>query len=102
VSGDRIGVRTGETLRSVVLSYGELSAATRALLIIAAVELGTPVAQLDREIAAVVGGTLQPAVRARLLALLNTGSTPVEHVPPAAPASEFPAGGDIFDTGYDL
>lgn len=101
MSPDRIGVRTGAALRSVIVGYGELSCATRALLIIAAVELGTPVAQLEAEIAAVVGGALHPHVRAHLLHLLHNRSTSVEHYP-QPPVIEPSAGGDLFDTGYDL
>ena len=105
MSADRIGVRTGETLRGVVARYGELSAAAKALLILGAIELGTPVAEVEAEIAALVGAPIQPPVRLRLLALLNRGSTPVQpdrsapHLPDEpAPATD----DDPFAVGFDV
>lgn len=103
MSADRIGVRTGETLRGVIARYGELSAAAKALLILGAIELGTPVAELEAEIATLIGAPLQPLVRARLLALLNVGSTPVQLTPVPAPImTDESTADDPFAVGFDV
>lgn len=99
----RIATRSSTALRTVVESYGPLSVATRALLIVGAIELGTPVAALEAEILDLDLGALHPAVRLRLLGLLHSGATSVVHDPlPVLPAAETAAEDDLFGTGFDV
>jgi hypothetical protein len=99
----RIATRSSTALRAVVEGYGPLSVATRALLILGALALGTPVAALEAEILDLDLGALEPAVRLRLLAVLHSGATDGVHDPlPALPAAEATADDDLFGTGFDV
>lgn len=98
----RIATRSSTALRAVVEGYGSLSVATRALLILGALALGTPVAALEAEILDLDLGALQPAVRLRLLGLLHSGATAVAHDPLPVPAAETTADDDLFGTGFDV
>lgn len=99
----RIATRSSTALRTVVEGYGPLSVATRALLILGALALGTPVAALEAEILDLDLGALQPALRLRLLGLLHSGATPVVHDPLlVGPADEIPAEDDPFAMGFDV
>lgn len=100
---ERIATRSSAALRNIVLSYGQLSTATRALLIVGAVTLGTPVATLEEEILDLDLLQLQPDTRARLLSLLNSRATSVVHDPvPPSPVAETSRGDDLFGVGFDV
>lgn len=100
MSADRIGVRTGETLRGVVAGYGEITAATKSLLILGAIAAGTPVAALQEDILPLLGSRLTPELRAHLLNLLNLRSIDVEHHPVAADVPLDDA--DPFEVGIEV
>lgn len=101
----RIATRSSTQLRTVVESYGQLSMATRALLIIAAAELGTPVAALKAEILQLDLGQLQDAVSMRLTKLLHNGATDGVHASPVGvPLPDALASDDeaLFGLGFDV
>lgn len=67
----KVSIRIAPALRDVICQGGELSAATRALLIVGAATCGLNVSEAHEEIAELLGGRLRPEVRAQLLALIG-------------------------------
>ena len=102
-----LSVRISAGLRVTIRQGGELSAATRALLIIGAATSGLDMSDVSEEIAELLGGRLRPEVRAQLLALIaGTGERP--HVEPViAPIADLCDDdelvlGDADGAGYDV
>lgn len=103
-----LSVRISAGLRATIRQGGELSAATRALLIIGAATSCLDLSDVYEEIAELLGGRLRPEVRAQLLVLITGRS----ERPGAVPAIEPMADdlyvddelllGDVDGAGFDV
>lgn len=83
-----LSVRISAGLRATIRQGGELSAATRALLIIGAATSGLDLSEVYEEIAELLGGRLRPEVRAQLLALIGGVSERPHGVPVREPVGD--------------
>lgn len=102
----RLGLRVSTPLRDAVVALGEPSAVARSLLLLGLHSAGQDVSDLCGDAWADVPALRSPALQRALLAVLNIGSTHVEHTPapasePGRPASDDDAPG-LWDIGIEV
>lgn len=71
MKGSRIGLRTSQALRALIESYGDLSAASQALMLIGSAALGGNISSLAADLLWLEQQRLSPDMKAKLRLLFN-------------------------------